>query len=162
MDFNVWFGPLCEGLKILCPLVIGGYIGYRFGLHAKKPVVVLDYIKVEDNRTYAVLNNIGESPAINVEIGDCIFILQDKPGEIYNEQLKNKKVVFKFDRMKYIEAGKPIEVNVSATIEDKPLTKNGLYFYSFGLHRFENVDLVYKDNFGFSYRTKIEKLDIKK
>ena len=161
MNYPIWLDGLYELMKIILPLVICGYFGYRLGLQAKKPIVVVDYIKIEEKRTFVELKNIGESAAVNVVIGDCIVKSQDKPTEPYNEQLKGKEPIFKFDRINYIEPGKSAQANVSAMINGKLISNEGLFFFAHSLHSYMNADLVYKDNFGNSYRTKIEKVDIK-
>lgn len=161
MNDNSLITSICELLKIICPLLITGGFGYRLGLLAKKPVVVVDHVTIKEGATCAQLNNIGTSPAIDVTVDDCILVFDSKHGRPFYEQLKDMKVVLKFEKAKYIEPSKPMEVRVGATINGKPVTKEGLFFHSFSLDKFKNVSIQYKDNFGIRYKSKIEHLDIK-
>ena len=149
-----WEWTLLIGLITVCA---SGYLGYVLGLKAKRPTIVIDYIKVNDKETYIKLNNVGEGAALNVKVQDADTILEDE--QFYKEMI-GKKITFKFDKIKYIEPSKPQDAYAKLFMEDKMLSDSSRLIYSYGLRRFEFLIVTYTDNFGIRYQRKLTDLKI--
>ncbi|MBF0572021.1 MAG: hypothetical protein HQL12_09160 [Candidatus Omnitrophica bacterium] len=142
-------------LKSLITVSASGYLGFVLGLRVKRPFIIADFIKVSDKETYVRLNNIGESPAREVQLEDVALLLKLGPNEPFNEKLNGSTVVFKFEKVPYIEPHTTKDAIVSVSFNGEGKSDSVRKFYSYSLKRFKQIPVKYKDNFGFRYTDKL-------
>ena len=134
------------------------FLGYSLGLRAKKPVIVADAIQIDSDNTYIYLNNIGESTAVNIQIGQALL---DMSGVSVSDPFHNWKISFVFEKAAYIEPQKPKKVSVTTLINGKEKSDGARRLFSHALKRFKYLEVTYSDNFGTTYKSKLTDIPIK-
>ncbi|MDD4953639.1 MAG: hypothetical protein PHG40_01895 [Candidatus Omnitrophica bacterium] len=145
--------------SLLINLVVA-YVGYLLGLRAKQPIIAVDFIKTTDEETRIRLNNIGDSPARDVQIQDAVLRLKLKPEGPFCKELNATQIVFKFDKIAYIEPHKPIESKIRAFIDGKEESESVRILYSNCLGDFKFLSVVFTDNLGLRCRCKLRDIKI--